>query len=142
MSKKEGEKEKKQLKIRRGKVDSVDIYEIKDNELETLANGSSGGLNLNFAIFLLSIAFSGITALSTSTFNSDIIREVVLLSTILGCILGFYFLLSWYKQYQPIKELVNKIKARIEDESNVSGIKHPAANAAIQKDDDEITPMG
>ena len=41
------------LIVRRGRVDSVDLYEVKENELELLEKGSPASLQLNFSIFLL-----------------------------------------------------------------------------------------
>jgi len=43
----------KPLRVRRGRVESVDLYEIKDSELEIFQRGSPADLQLNFAIFLL-----------------------------------------------------------------------------------------
>ena len=51
------------LRVRRGRVESVDLYEIKDTELDTLEKGTPADLQLNFAIFLLSLAFSAIASL-------------------------------------------------------------------------------
>ena len=46
------------VKVRRGKVESVDLYEIKDSELDVLEQGTPATLQLNFAIFLFSTAFT------------------------------------------------------------------------------------
>ena len=53
--------------VRRGRVDSVDLYEVKKNELELLEKGAPESLQLNFSIFLFSIAFSAIITLTTAT---------------------------------------------------------------------------
>ena len=47
----------KAVQIKRGRVDSLSLYEITDNELDILTAGSPSSLYLNFAIFLLSRAF-------------------------------------------------------------------------------------
>ena len=44
------------LLVRRGRVDAVNLYEVKEHELELLEKGAAGTLQLNFAIFLFSIA--------------------------------------------------------------------------------------
>lgn len=41
------------VKVRRGKVESVDLYEIKDSELDILEQGTPATLQLNFAIFFV-----------------------------------------------------------------------------------------
>ena len=55
--------------IRRGRVDSLNIYEVKEHELELLEKGSAGTLQFNFAIFLFSIALTCIIALATADFK-------------------------------------------------------------------------
>ena len=72
------------VRIRRGRVDSVDLYEIKDSELDVLEKGSPADLQLNFAIFLLSIAASTITSLYTATFASATVQNVFTLVSIVG----------------------------------------------------------
>ena len=47
--------DEKHLVVRRGRVDSVDLYEVKENELELLEKGAPATLQLNFAIFLYSL---------------------------------------------------------------------------------------
>jgi len=41
------------LRVRRGRVESVDLYEIKDTELDELEKGTPAELQLNFAVFNL-----------------------------------------------------------------------------------------
>ena len=48
------------VKIRRGRVSSVDLYEIKDSELDQLEAGSPATLQLNFSIFLLHFSYMAI----------------------------------------------------------------------------------
>src|SRR5437879_1466481 len=84
------------VKVRRGRVESVDLYEVKDSELDQLEKGSPADLQLNFAIFLLSMAFSGICTLLTATFQSDTIRNTFLFVTIVGVAFGGYLMISWW----------------------------------------------
>lgn len=104
----------KTLKVRRGRVDSVDLYEVKENELELLENGEPTSLQLNFSIFLLSIAFSGILTLCTATFNSTIVQNTFLFVTIIGVLLGLYLLLMWWRGRKSIKKIIKTIKDRIQ----------------------------
>ena len=57
------------LLVRRGRVGSVDLYEVKEHELELLEKGSTATLQFNFAIFLFSTAITCIVALVTSNFK-------------------------------------------------------------------------
>lgn len=104
----------KSLRVRRGRVDSVDLYEVKENELELLENGEPTGLQLNFAIFLLSIAFSGILTLCTATFTQPILQNTFLFVSIIGVIVGLYLLLMWWKGRKSIKTVIQTIKNRIQ----------------------------
>ena len=44
--------------IRRGSVDFIDVYEVKESELDLLEKGSPATLDLNFAISLFTIAIT------------------------------------------------------------------------------------
>ena len=44
--------------IRRGRIEILNIYEVKEYELEILERVQAGTLQLNLAIFLFSIAFT------------------------------------------------------------------------------------
>lgn len=102
------------VRIRRGRVDSVDLYEIKDGELETLEQGSPASLQLNFAIFLLSIAFGAICSLVTVTsFRSPVIETVFIVVAVVGTAMGAYLILAWRRNRTTVKALCAKIRGRI-----------------------------
>lgn len=101
------------VRIRRGRVDSVDLYEIKDNELDQLENGSPAGLQLNFAIFVLSLAFSAIASLATATFTSATVRLLFLIVAVTGLGAGAFLIMSWSRNRISNRELCQKIRSRI-----------------------------
>jgi len=103
----------KKLVVRRGRVGSVDLYEIKENELELLEKGSPASLQLNFSIFLLSIAFSAIVALATAIFSHQITETVFVMVAVVGIMLGAYLLVCWWKDRANIDEMIKKIRERI-----------------------------
>ncbi|MCF6129075.1 hypothetical protein L1S35_05270 [Flavobacterium sp. AS60] len=103
----------KSFRVKRGRVDSVNLYEVKENELDILENGETTSLQLNFAIFLLSIAFSGISTLSTCTFGTPLLQNIYLFVTIIGTLLGVYMILMWRKGRKSIKSVIKTIKDRI-----------------------------
>ncbi|HRH95222.1 MAG TPA: hypothetical protein PLB55_04775 [Prosthecobacter sp.] len=116
--------ESKPLRVRRGRVESVDLYEIKDSELDLLEKGSPADLQLNFSIFLLSLAVSGICSLATATFFSDTIKSLFMIVTVVGLILGAYLIISWWRNHQSLKTLCSRIRSRIPPEPvNVSSIQ-------------------
>lgn len=102
------------LKIRRGRVASVDLYEVKDSELDLLEKGSPATIQLNFAVFLLSLAFSSIAALCTATFKWSLAQTAFLLVAVVGILMGAYLLMCWKKTRTSITEVVRAIRDRIE----------------------------
>ena len=99
--------------IRRGRVDSLDIYEVKEHELEQLEKGIAGTLQFNFAIFLFSIALTCIAALATADFKWDIVRSIFVFTTVVGLIVGSYLMLNWWRTRTSLKEVVSVIRSRI-----------------------------
>lgn len=106
----------KPLRVRRGRVDSVDLYEVKEHELEILENGDTNSIYLNFAIFLLSSAVSCVLAISTATFVSELIQYCFLFVTIIGFIGGLFLLILWWRGRKSIKAIIKTIKNRIPPE--------------------------
>lgn len=106
----------KPLRVRRGRVDSVDLYEVKEHELEILENGDTNSIYLNFAIFLLSSAMSCVLAISTATFVSELIQYCFLFVTLIGFIGGFFLLILWWRGRKSIKTIIKTIKNRIPPE--------------------------
>jgi len=132
-------KNEKPFRVRRGRVDSVDLFEVKENELEMLANGEPTEIYLNFAIFLVSTAFSCITGLATATFNSDLIKNTFLFVSIIGIIGGLFLGILWWRGRKSIKSIVTKIKNRIPNESPVENLDTKAIDTESK---DEFAPRG
>jgi hypothetical protein len=108
--------ESKPLRIRRGRVESVDLYEIKDSELDLLEKGSPADLQLNFSIFLLSSAVTALCSFATATFTSKTAENVFILGTIVGLLLGVYLLLAWWRNKTSLKSVADRIRQRIPPE--------------------------
>lgn len=104
----------KPLQVRRGRVESVDLYEITDSELELLEKGSPVALYLNFAVFLVSIAFSALVALCTTiTFKYEIMKLIFVVITIVGTLLGGFLFILWRRGRADVSKTVEKIRGRI-----------------------------
>ena len=104
----------KPLQVRRGRVASVDLFEAKENELDLLEKGSPASIQLNFAVFLLTMAFSSILALCTATFRSQIAENLCIVVSVVGNLMGVYLLISWWRTRTPIAEVVRAIRQRID----------------------------
>jgi len=101
------------LRVRRARVDSVDLYEVKDSELDILEKGSPAGLQLNFAIFLLSIASAFLISLLTTTFTNSTIQTAFIVVTVVGFLGGLYLLLVWWGTHKSISSIVVIIRKRM-----------------------------
>ena len=108
--------DEKSIPARRGRVDSVNLYEVKEEELELLEKGPST-LKLNFAIFLFSIAFACITALATSNFKWQIVKLIFAIVSVVGILQGAYLIISWWRARTPIAKVVSTIRNRINGNS-------------------------
>jgi len=128
------------LVVRRGRVDSVDLYEIKEHELDMLEKGSPASLQLNFAIFLLSLAFSAILTLSSAVIQPPILETVYVVIAVVGTLLGGYLLIMWWRTKQSIDEIVAKIRKRIPAE--VLQEEPPAPPALPAAPSSDQTPAG
>jgi len=56
------------IRIRRGAIQQITIYDVAEDELEILAHGTPDSVHLNFAIFLLSIATAFLISLKVFEF--------------------------------------------------------------------------
>ncbi len=108
--------QEKPLRVRRGRVDSVDLFEVKEHELEILENGEPTGIYLNFSIFLLSVALSCILALGSATFSSSRMENIFLFLAIIGLIGGLLLIVLWWRGRKSIKSIITRIKNRIPPE--------------------------
>ena len=127
--------------IRRGRVDSLNIYEVKEQELELLEKGAAGTLQFNFAIFLFSIALTCITALATADFKWDIVRSIFVFTTVVGLIVGSYLMLNWWRTRTSLKEVISIIRSRINGQA--SDVQLPEEPETQPKDpEDSEGPNG
>jgi hypothetical protein len=105
----------KPLKIRRGRVVSVDLYEVKDSELDLLEKGSPAETKFNFALTFLSLSLSCIgTLCTTETFKWPIVKSIYVNISIVGLLLGIYLMFTWWQSRESISDVVKAIKCRME----------------------------
>ncbi len=119
----------KPLRVRRGRVDSVDLYEIKENELDLLESGSPAGIYLNFSIFLLSVAFTTIVSLCTSTFKNPKIEMAFMIISVVGLLGGVLLLLLWWRTHRSVAEVIKRIRSRIPPEQGAAGSLEPESGS-------------
>ncbi len=103
-------------KIRRARVDSLDLYELTEEELVTLEHGSPGSLYLLFATFFLSISISFLIALLTTDIKSIYTFTVFVVITVLGFFSGFVLCCLWFRENRSSTSVSKKIRNRMKEE--------------------------
>lgn len=101
------------IKIIRGKIESVEVYEVTESELDILEKGSPSSLLLNFSIFLISVATSFLVSLLTTSIPTDRIFTLFVTVTMIGYIAGVVLLALWFVSYKSIHKLSKEIRRRL-----------------------------
>lgn len=103
--------------IKKGKVDSLTIYEITDGELETIERGSPNSTFFNIGIALLSIAISFfITLVTVDLTLRPKLFTVFTIVTVVGFIVGIVLMILWVKSKNDVDEVLKKIRDRIKED--------------------------
>lgn len=100
--------------IRRGKVDSLTLYEITDHELNILERGSPSSTYLNFSILFISVGISFLVSLLTADVSNRVFI-VFCIVTGIGLSIGSVLLVIWWKMGSELGAVCDKIKERIAD---------------------------
>ena len=102
------------IKINRGKIESLDCYEVAGYELDMIESGYDGGLFLNLGIALISIAFSFLTTILTSyqSLNS-IVFQVFLVLTCIGFVGAIILFAMWIHTKKNRKKIFERIRNRL-----------------------------
>lgn len=101
-------------KIRRGKVDSLTLYEITDYELNTLERGSPSSTYLNFSIFFISMGASFLISLLAADLSARVFI-VFCIATGIGLSIGLVLFTIWWKMGSDLGVVCEKIRERIAD---------------------------
>ena len=99
------------LRVNLAQVDSVNLYEITENELETMENGPPSH-DLNFAISLLTIAITVAIALVTSGFKSENAELIFIIVGIIAFIASLYLVSRWWQANRSFKKVASSIRGR------------------------------
>lgn len=105
------------VKVKRAKYDSLELFEVSENELTTIERGSPSSNYLNFAIFLLSIAISFLTTLMTVDLNERrTLFTVFTVICVLGFMVGAFLLILWYRNKNDFDDVLKRIRDRMKQE--------------------------
>ncbi len=106
------------VQVKRGKVDSLDVYEVTGDELELIERGSPNSLYLNFSIFLISIGTAFlITLLTVDIVPISKMFIIFTLVTIVAFVVGVFLFILWYRNRSSLSGVFSKIKGRMQPDS-------------------------
>lgn len=101
------------LTIRRARLDSLDLYELTDEELGTLERGSPASLQLNFSLVFLTSGLSFLVTLLTATFPSERTFQVFVLSTVSFVAVGVVLFGLWWRNRGDVQRVIERIRGRL-----------------------------
>jgi amino acid transporter len=103
-------------KIKRGRYDSLELYEVSESELTIIERGSPSSTYLNFAIFLLSIASSFLTTLLTVDLSSKMtLFTIFTVICVIGYLIGVFLVIIWFQNKNEFKKIIEKIRERMKE---------------------------
>jgi hypothetical protein len=105
--------DEKPIRVLRGRVDSLTVYEVTDYELSVLEQGSPSSTYFNFAIALLSVFASFLITLLTTDIKSQRTFDSFLITTIIGFLAGAMLMVLWYRSKSSVSDVLNSIHQRI-----------------------------
>lgn len=109
--------------IRRGRVTSLEIYEITAAELDALERGSPESIYLNLAIATLSTFASFLVSLLTTTITSLFLFCSFVIVCMICFLAGLTFSLLWWNSANSLRVVVSEIRRRLPPE----GVQEPGA---------------
>ena len=114
------------VRVRRARVGHINVYEVKEEELEILEKGTPITTYLTFAVFFLTSAITCFASLMTADFTRDLEKGVFIVVCIFSLIFGLFFLFMWKRSKTPISDVVERIRSRmIEIEVNEQSSELP-----------------
>ena len=101
------------MPVQRHRIDSLELYDVTEDELNALEKGTSTNTKLTISVALLSIGCTfGVSLLST-TIESLVTLVLISSSTVFGIGIGIVLWVIWWNgDRKAVGEVVTRIKAR------------------------------
>ena len=130
----QAENGEKSVEVRRGRYDSLLLYEVTEEELDILKQGTPLSLLLTIGISLFTIGISFLIALLTAEITTKSIIFTVFTSIVASSFASsFVFMCWWYSNRQSVTSVIEKIKSRMLTEEE----KRPRQDEGVQQSDDD-----
>ncbi len=118
------QEEQERIDVKRGRYNSISLYEVSARELELIERGSTNSLVLNIGLFLLSAGLSFLVALLSVDFfyeeKDDLLITFVIFLVVCGvCLLGgIICMIIWYRSRGDFESVISSIKERMREDNN------------------------
>lgn len=101
------------VKVNRGKLGSISLFEITEDELDTLERGSPSSTYLNFAIGLLSLGISTFGSIFLTDIQNLKVYVVFWVVALVATIGGIILLVVWHQASKDTQTAIKKIRNRL-----------------------------
>lgn len=124
--------------VNRVRVTSINIYDVKDDELDILERGSPADAQFNLAVAAITFAISTYVTLRSGTFTeSD--RLVAICLVAIAFLFGLYCFVMWFQNRSRNKSVCAAIRTR---KQVTAPLKSAEPSAPVALDSDEVFPKG
>ncbi|MCW7475637.1 hypothetical protein [Leptospira levettii] len=102
------------IPVNRGKVESVNIYEVSEGELELIERGSPSSTLFAFSVFFAGVGASFLANLLITDFSNRILIFTLYLTiTLISFITSIITATLWWQGRKDIPDIFKKIRDRI-----------------------------
>ncbi len=106
------------VKINRGKLGSISLYEVTEDELNLLERGSPASTYLNFSIGLLSVGISFFLSIFSTKIDDIKIYVVFWVIALVTTIAGIVLFVVWRQANKSTENVIQRIKNRLATSSS------------------------
>jgi len=99
------------IAVNRTRIESITVFDVKDNELDMLEGGSSVEIHLNLAVAAFTFAVSTVVSLRSGTFE-PLDRILFIVLVIMALVLAAYWLWMWGRNRKSNKSICTAIRKR------------------------------
>lgn len=110
----ETERSQDKINVRKGKVDSLDVYEVASYELDIIISGSTSSIFFNLLMLFSGLFISSLIAVLTTSFEAaPKLWAFFLFLSVSTVIVDIVMFILWRHSSNALKDVVSKIKNRI-----------------------------
>ena len=99
--------------VRRARFDRLTIYEVSEEELDILAQGSVESTLFNFAVFTASVFVSFLVSLLSTTIPSERTFTVFVVITAISGLASSLLFVVWLRTRRSVRAIIQRIRDRL-----------------------------